>query len=87
MEVVLTVLHRINGIPYGPGPVRIKANLARQLLESEQRVQDNERRFLEPRAAIIQLNYYGVPIAKRVDPRFFNDEWLRGNASVIQPGR
>lgn len=52
-EVNLLAPHWINGIAYGPGRVRVPAELAKVLRENERRVQENNAAFEGKKAAYI----------------------------------
>lgn len=70
--VPLTAVHRINGVAYGPGMVKVRENLSKQLLETEERMKEYNRSFLTPQGAIIQLSY-GSPRVIKVPMSSFDD--------------
>lgn len=45
VTVNLQFRHSINGIPYGPGPTEVRANLARSLLHQEQLAREEVEKF------------------------------------------
>ena len=54
--VHLTRAHGLNDMTYGPGPVRVRRDIARTLLENEQRVAQAAKRMFEPRTRVITGN-------------------------------
>lgn len=80
--VQLTERHTINGVPYGPGEVRVREHLARALMDTEQRIRDNLQNFLNPKSAQIMLGY-GSPRIKLVPSGYFDaheQDVLKGHA-------
>lgn len=61
--VVLTMPHYVNDKVYGPGPTVVPADLLPGLLDTEQRVRQNdERMFGAPRAAFIGPGNRVMPV-------------------------
>lgn len=84
--VKLTTNHNLAGKQYGirevETEVRVREGIARTLQESEQRVQENRRRFFEPRDAIIAVGYGGRTVVHYVRPGGFDaavEDVMRGH--------
>lgn len=77
MVVKLTTNHTINGVAYGirecETEVRVREPIAKTLMESEGRVQENNRRFLEPRDALITVGYNNRPQVQYVRRGYFDE--------------
>lgn len=55
--VVLEQAHRLGKVVYGPGEVRVRSDIARELLCQQEAVQANRLRALNPREAMIGIRY------------------------------
>jgi hypothetical protein len=79
--ITLRVAHRRNGQTYGPGEIRVKDALARDLQHADEQVGENEQRFLHPTEAMIGIRYSytgaAVPFVRPVRSlqEAFNDTW------------
>lgn len=63
VQMTLTMPHWINGVAYGPGVVRVSADLARVFEENERRVTQNEHDlFGGGKAAFIGPNNRRMPV-------------------------
>lgn len=83
ITVQLSVRHTVNGAEYGPGDVRVREALARHLQHTEESIAAMERRFLEPRDALIDISY-GYPRILPVRKGFFDQavaDVVSGNAA------
>jgi hypothetical protein len=62
VAVTLTMPHFINGVAYGPGVVKIPQHMVAGLLDTEQRVRENDARLTGKRAAFIGPGGRPMPV-------------------------
>ncbi len=62
VDVMLTMPHWVNGIAYGPGPTRVPADLLPSLLDTEQRVRQNDADLMGHKAAYIGPGGRRMPV-------------------------
>jgi hypothetical protein len=69
----LRATHNINGMLYGPGPVKVPANLAQSLQEQEQRAIQYDETWRDEKAYLIQPGNRGGSSMRlnRVSPSMF----------------
>lgn len=87
--VKLTTNHNLGGKGYGirevDTEVRVREGIARTLMESEQRVQENRRRFLEPRDHVIGVAYNNRTVSLAIRPGHFDEalaDIMKGHGPV-----
>ncbi len=62
VDVLLTMPHWVNGIAYGPGPTKVPADLLPGLLDTEQRVRQNDADLMGHKAAYIGPGGRRMPV-------------------------
>lgn len=62
VSVVLTMPHFVNGQPYGPGEVKVPRHMVPSLLDTEQRVRDNDHNLMGKKAAFIGPGGRAMPV-------------------------
>ena len=72
IEVTLRSKHRVNGISYGPGKVRVIPDLAQHFLHQESIQAEKEQSLMTEQAFIIQGGH-GGPRKRQVAPGRFSD--------------
>jgi len=62
VDVLLTMPHWVNGKAYGPGPTKVSADLLPGLLDTEQRVRQNDADLMGHKAAYIGPGGRRMPV-------------------------
>lgn len=81
MDIFLQERHHINGVPYGPGHVRVREDLAAVLTDNESRVSQHIQGLLQPRAGLVRPGGQVL-----VHPDYFNQAWGQDAPRIIVPG-
>ncbi len=72
--IELQARHKINGVVYGPGRIRVAGHIARSLMESDQRAVRAEDELFQPTARIlVKSGTDGRLTSKKVAPDAFDD--------------
>jgi hypothetical protein len=80
VTVRLTMRHYVNGVAYGPGEVKVPANLAAGMAHTEGTAIEVEEQFRGTKAAIIGPRRSGGFSIKEVPGETFDTEWTNPNA-------
>lgn len=81
----MRTVHRINCIPYGPGPVDVTGEIACLLREAESRVTQYEERFGGEYAALIMGGRRaGTVRSQQVAPETFDAAWTSPGVVPVQ---
>lgn len=86
VTVTLRMRHMVNGVAYGPGEVRIPANLADSLLNTEGHAAVVEEQFQGTKAVIIGPRRAGGVTTRRVPVETFDTEYEQGAPSQVISG-
>lgn len=75
MTVTLRTQHSINGVPYGPGRLRVPEELGRTLMEGETRVRQSEAElFGQQRSFMLNMRtMQAIPVASQIFDHVWQD--------------
>ena len=78
-ECTLQQRHVINGLPYGPGAVKVPREVAYALLELDRKAAQVEAALYAEKAVMILSNRLAVPVA----PANFQSIWAGDNSPIF----
>lgn len=83
-KIVLKNRHHINGVAFGPGSIRVPADVARVLSEQDQRSEQAEQAFQTAKGVIIGPSVRGQHRIFEVPLETFDDSLENAGPAIVQ---
>lgn len=83
VTITLRAQHCLNGVYYGPGTIKVKGDVARQLMEQDQATVKADQDLFSTRALMLVYTPHRGVMTVEVSPDSFDAVWTNPSTSLI----